>query len=230
MAPPTSATKHGRTLAPESVAQIDGWFRAANYLSVGQIYLLSNPLLREPLSRDHVKPRLLGHFGTAPGLNLVYAHMNRAIRERDLGGDLRHRPGPRRPVARRQRVSRGPLHRGLPRHHHRRGGDAPALPAVLVPGRHPEPRRARDAGVDPRGRRARLLARPRLRGRVRQPRPARGLRRGRRRGRDGRARDELALEQVPEPALRRRRPPHPPPERVQDRQPDGARPHPGAAS
>ena len=93
MAPPTSATKHGRTLAPESVAQIDGWFRAANYLSVGQIYLLSNPLLREPLSRDHVKPRLLGHFGTAPGLNLVYAHMNRAIRERDLGAIYVTGPG-----------------------------------------------------------------------------------------------------------------------------------------
>ena len=93
MAPPTSATKHGRTLAPESVAQIDGWFRAANYLSVGQIYLISNPLLREPLSRDHVKPRLLGHFGTAPGLNLVYAHMNRAIRERDLGAIYVTGPG-----------------------------------------------------------------------------------------------------------------------------------------
>jgi xylulose-5-phosphate/fructose-6-phosphate phosphoketolase len=79
-----TATRHDRTLTPEAVAQIDGWFRAANYLSVGQIYLLSNPLLREPLTRDHVKPRLLGHFGTAPGLNLVYAHMNRAIRERDL--------------------------------------------------------------------------------------------------------------------------------------------------
>ena len=88
-----SATKHGPTLAPESVAQIDGWFRAANYLSVGQIYLLSNPLLREPLSRDHVKPRLLGHFGTAPGLNLVYAHMNRAIRERDLGAIYVTGPG-----------------------------------------------------------------------------------------------------------------------------------------
>jgi len=84
MAPPVSATKHARALTPEAVAQIDGWFRAANYLSVGQIYLLSNPLLREPLNRDHVKPRLLGHFGTVPGLNLVYAHMNRAIRERDL--------------------------------------------------------------------------------------------------------------------------------------------------
>ena len=72
-----------------------------------------------------------------------------------------------------------------------------AVPAVLVPGRHPEPRRARDARLDPRGRRARLRARARLRRRVRQPRPARLLRRRRRRGRDRPARDELALEQVP---------------------------------
>ena len=66
------------------LAALDRWWRAANYLSVGQIYLLANPLLREPLERSHVKPRLLGHFGTVPGLNLVYAHANRAIRERDL--------------------------------------------------------------------------------------------------------------------------------------------------
>jgi xylulose-5-phosphate/fructose-6-phosphate phosphoketolase len=63
---------------------VDAWWRAANYLSVGQIYLLDNPLLREPLLAEHVKPRLLGHFGTTPGLNLVYAHLNAAIRERDL--------------------------------------------------------------------------------------------------------------------------------------------------
>ena len=63
---------------------LDGYWRAANYLSVGQVYLLDNPLLREPLRREHVKPRLLGHFGTTPGLNLIYAHMNRAIRDRDL--------------------------------------------------------------------------------------------------------------------------------------------------
>jgi len=63
---------------------VDAYWRAANYLSVGQIYLLENPLLREPLRREHVKPRLLGHFGTTPGLNLVYAHVNRAINERDL--------------------------------------------------------------------------------------------------------------------------------------------------
>jgi xylulose-5-phosphate/fructose-6-phosphate phosphoketolase len=63
---------------------IDAYWRAANYLSVGQIYLLDNPLLREPLRAEHVKPRLLGHWGTTPGLNLLYAHLNRVINERDL--------------------------------------------------------------------------------------------------------------------------------------------------
>jgi xylulose-5-phosphate/fructose-6-phosphate phosphoketolase len=63
---------------------IDAYWRAANYLSVGQIYLLDNPLLRRPLEPEDIKPRLLGHFGTTPGLNLVYVHLNRVIRERDL--------------------------------------------------------------------------------------------------------------------------------------------------
>jgi xylulose-5-phosphate/fructose-6-phosphate phosphoketolase len=73
-----------RSLTDEEVALLDGYWRAANYLAVGQIYLLSNPLLREPLRHEDVKPRLLGHFGTVPGLNLVYVHLNRAIRERGL--------------------------------------------------------------------------------------------------------------------------------------------------
>jgi xylulose-5-phosphate/fructose-6-phosphate phosphoketolase len=73
-----------RTLDAEELRQIDAYWRAANYLSVGQVYLLDNPLLREPLEPEHVKPRLLGHFGTVPGLNLIYVHLNRAIRERDL--------------------------------------------------------------------------------------------------------------------------------------------------
>jgi xylulose-5-phosphate/fructose-6-phosphate phosphoketolase len=75
------------TAAPLSQPElelIDAYWRAANYLSVGQIYLLDNPLLREPLEAEHVKPRLLGHFGTTPGLNFVYAHLNRAIKARDL--------------------------------------------------------------------------------------------------------------------------------------------------
>ena len=63
---------------------LDAWWRAANYPSVGQIYLMGNPLLTEPLRPEHVKPRLLGHWGTTPGLNLIYAHLNRVIRNRDL--------------------------------------------------------------------------------------------------------------------------------------------------
>ncbi len=71
-------------MTTEALRLLDAYWRAANHLSVGQIYLLDNPLLREPLRPEHVKPRLLGHFGTTPGLNLVYAHLNRAIRARDL--------------------------------------------------------------------------------------------------------------------------------------------------
>src|SRR5436189_1743694 len=72
------------TLGATEAERLDAYWRAANYLSVGQIYLLDNPLLREPLMAEQVKPRLLGHFGTTPGLNLIYAHLNRAIRQRAL--------------------------------------------------------------------------------------------------------------------------------------------------
>ncbi|ONM46567.1 phosphoketolase [Nocardia donostiensis] len=68
----------------DEMALMDAWWRAANYLSVGQIYLLANPLMREPLAPEHIKPRLLGHFGTVPGLNLAWVHANRAIIARDL--------------------------------------------------------------------------------------------------------------------------------------------------
>ncbi|MBF6133340.1 phosphoketolase family protein [Nocardia otitidiscaviarum] len=97
----------GRTVAPRpyrlgeasgplsraELTAIDAWWRAANYLSVGQIYLMDNPLLREPLRPEHIKPRLLGHFGTVPGLNLVWAHANRAIRQRDLDAVFVAGPG-----------------------------------------------------------------------------------------------------------------------------------------
>ncbi|TFB71575.1 phosphoketolase family protein [Cryobacterium glaciale] len=81
---------------PLSVTELDlinAWWRAANYLSVGQIYLLDNPLLREPLTLDHVKPRLLGHWGTTPGLNLIYAHLNRVVTARDLNAIYVTGPG-----------------------------------------------------------------------------------------------------------------------------------------
>ena len=71
-------------LSAEELERIHAWWRAANYLSIGQIYLLANPLLKQPLRLEHVKPRLLGHWGTTPGLNFLYAHLNRVIRARDL--------------------------------------------------------------------------------------------------------------------------------------------------
>ncbi|MHB1084819.1 MAG: phosphoketolase family protein [Thiobacillus sp.] len=71
-------------LKPDEIYRMDAYWRAANYLSVGQIYLLDNPLLKQPLKRAHIKPRLLGHWGTTPGLNFIYVHMNRAIRQADL--------------------------------------------------------------------------------------------------------------------------------------------------
>jgi xylulose-5-phosphate/fructose-6-phosphate phosphoketolase len=79
-------------LPSEGLRRLDAYWRAANYLSVGQIYLLDNPLLREPLRLEHIKPRLLGHWGTTPGLNFIYAHLNRAITARDL--DMIYIAGP----------------------------------------------------------------------------------------------------------------------------------------
>ena len=80
-----SAQTHSQgPLSEDELRLLDAYWRAANYLSVGQIYLLANPLLTEPLRIDHIKPRLLGHWGTTPGLNLVYVHMNRVIKARDL--------------------------------------------------------------------------------------------------------------------------------------------------
>ena len=160
-------------LTGEELRLIDAYWRAANYLSVGQIYLLDNPLLREPLRLEHVKPRLLGHWGTTPGLNFLYAHLNRAIRERDLDAIFVSGPGHGGPGVVANTYLEGTYTEVYPHIGRDEDGPAPALPAVLVPGRHPEPRRARDARLDPRGRRARLRARARVRRGVRQPRPAR---------------------------------------------------------
>ncbi|HVC50473.1 MAG TPA: phosphoketolase family protein [Stellaceae bacterium] len=87
-------TDHRAAKAPtdEEFVRIDAWWRAANYLSVGQIYLLDNPLLKEPLKLEHIKPRLLGHWGTTPGQNFAYVHLNRVIKARDL--DMIYISGP----------------------------------------------------------------------------------------------------------------------------------------
>ena len=87
-----SASRSASTLSKAESALIDAYWRAANYLSVGQIYLFDNPLLREPLKEEHVKPRLLGHWGTTPGLNFIYVHLNRLIKKHDL--DMIYITGP----------------------------------------------------------------------------------------------------------------------------------------
>ncbi len=97
-----TVTSTANTAAPPpgpDLDLLDGWWRAANYLSVGQIYLMDNPLLRESLEPTHVKPRLLGHWGTTPGLNFVYAHLNRVIAARDLNMIYVFGPGHGGPAA-----------------------------------------------------------------------------------------------------------------------------------
>src|SRR5271157_2151310 len=80
----TSSPIPENTLSKEELRRMHAYWRAANYLSVGQIYLMDNPMLKEPLKIEHVKPRLLGHWGTTPGLNFIYVHLNRLIKKHDL--------------------------------------------------------------------------------------------------------------------------------------------------
>src|SRR6478609_975732 len=81
-----------KPLDAELIGKMDAYWRAANYLSVGQIYLYDNPLLKKPLTRTHIKPRLLGHWGTTPGLNFIYVHLNRIITQHVL--DMIYITGP----------------------------------------------------------------------------------------------------------------------------------------
>ena len=133
-------------LSDEEVARLDAWWRAANYVSVGQIYLLDNPLLRRPLVREDIKPRLLGHWGTTPGLNLLWTHLNRLIRERDVDAIFLAGPGHGGPAAVANAWLEGTYSEIYPHVGPDERRDAAAVPAVLVPRRHPEPRRAGDPG------------------------------------------------------------------------------------
>src|SRR2546430_1232455 len=81
---PMNEVRDESPLTADELRKIDAYWRAANYLSAGQIYLYDNPLLLEPLKIEHIKPRLLGHWGTTPGLNFIYVHLNRVIKQRDL--------------------------------------------------------------------------------------------------------------------------------------------------
>ncbi|MGH9394428.1 MAG: phosphoketolase, partial [Terriglobales bacterium] len=88
----SSAVRFG-PLTPEELVRVERYWRAANYLTIGQIYLQANPLLRKPLRAEHIKPRLLGHWGTTPGLNFIWAHADRQIKARDLDAIMIVGPG-----------------------------------------------------------------------------------------------------------------------------------------
>ena len=209
-----------RPLSPAELHAIDAYWRAANYLSVGQIYLLDNPLLRQPLTPEaHQAPPAgtLGHdAGAQFHLRAPQPHYQAGRPRRDL----HRRAGPRRARGGREYLSGRDVQRAVSRGVAGSRRAPAAVQAVLLPGRHSEPCGAGDARLHPRGRRAGLLADPRVRRRVRQSGPDRGVRGRRWGGRDRAAGHGVALEQVPQPGHRRRGAADPAPQRLQDRQPD----------
>ena len=123
------------------LAALDAWWRANNYLTVGQIYLQGNPLLREPLRPTHIKPRLLGHWGTSPGLSFVYAHVSRLIQAHRPGGDLPRRTRSRRSGAGRGAATwRAPTPRSTRTITQDETGVLRLFRQFSAPGRHPQPR------------------------------------------------------------------------------------------
>ena len=202
------------------------YWRAANYLSVGQIYLLDNPLLREPLKLEHTKPRLLGHWGTTPGLNFIYVHLNRIIKARDLDMIYIAGPGHGGPGLVANTYLEGTYSEVYPEHLAgrpegcRSSSSSSRFPAAFpVTSRRRRPDRFTKAASWA-TRSCTPTARPST-----IPDLARRVRRRRRRSGDRAARGELALEQVPQSRPRRRGAADPASQRLQDRQPHRARAH-----
>lgn len=199
-------------LSPEALDQLHAYWRAANYLSIGQIYLLDNPLLREPLKLEHVKPRLLGHWGTAPGLNLVYAHLNRLIRARDLNVIYITGPGHGAPGIVANTYLEGSYSELYPSVTQDEEGMKALFRQFSFPGGIPSHTAPETPGSIHEGGRAGLFPEPCLRRGLRQPRSDRRLRGRRWRGGNGPRRHGLALQQIPEPGDRRRGAADPAPE------------------
>ena len=194
-------------------------------LSVGQIYLYDNPLLREPLARDHIKPRLLGHWGTTPGLNFIYAHLNRVIRARDLDMIFITGPGHGGPALVANAYLEGTYSEVYPNISQDEAGLKRLFTQFSFPGGIPSHVAPETPGSIHEGGELGYALSHAYGAAFDNPGPDRRLRHRRRRGRDRADGDQLALEQVSEPADRRRGAADPAPERLQDRQSDRARPH-----
>ena len=218
---PDVITADDTPLSKNDLESMNAFWRACNYLSVGMIYLRDNPLLKEPLKTEHVKHRLLGHWGASPALSFVWVHLNRMIVKSRPRRGFRGRTGPRGARRVGAGVSRRDVLRNLSGQEPGRGRDAEVLQAVLLPGTHRQPRHARNARLDPRRRRAWLQPLACLRHGARQPRSDCRLRRGRRRGGDRAARHGVAFEQVPQSRSRWCGAAHLESQRLQDRQSHG---------
>ena len=189
-APPKATTPSGDSqgeeapLSADELRKMDAYWRAANYLSVGQIYLLDNPLLKEPLKREHIKPRLLGHWGTSPGLNMLYVHLNRVIKRDDLNMIYIIGPGHGGPSLVAHAYLEGTYSEVYPNISQDAEGMKRLFKQFSFPGGIPSHVAPETPGSIHEGGELGLRPEPRLRGRVRQPGPDRRLRRRRRRGRD----------------------------------------------
>ena len=205
-------------LSAGELRKIDAYWRAANYLSVGQIYLYDNPLLTEPLKLEHIKPRLLGHWGTTPGLNFIYVHCNRVIKANDLDMIYIAGPGHGGPGMVANTYLEGTYSEIYPEHPAERRGHASACSSSF---RFPAAFRATSRRKRPaRSTKAASLGYSLLHayGAVfDNPDLLVVLRDRRRRSRNRRAGHKLAFEQVPQSGARRRGHPDPAPERIQDR-------------
>ena len=148
VAQPQAETSSRGPLSPDLLNKMNAYWRAANYLSVGQIYLKDNPLLERPLTLDDVKPRLLGHWGTTPGLNFLYVHWNRIIRERDLDMIYVIGPGHGGPGIVANTYLEGSYTEIYPHIEQQCRRHQAPLPPVQLAVRHSQPRRAGDAGID----------------------------------------------------------------------------------
>ena len=153
-------------LSQRELEAMHAYWRAANYLSVGQIYLYDNPLLEKPLSKEHVKPRLLGHWGTTPGLNFIYVHLNRVIKQYDLNMIYICGPGHGGPGMVANAYLEGTYSEVYPNISADAEGMKRLFTAILLPRRHPQPRGTGDPRIDPRGRRVGLCPLPCVWGRL----------------------------------------------------------------
>ena len=172
--------KADEPLSPDLLRRMNAYWRAANYLSVGQIYLYDNPLLREPLQLSHVKPLVVGHWGTTPGQNFIYVHLNRIIKKYDLDMIYIAGPGHGGPALVGNTYLEGTYSEVYPNISRDQAGIKKLFTQFSFPGGISSHVCADDAGVDSRRRRAGVLAQPCLRRRLRQSRSGRRLRRRRR--------------------------------------------------